>query len=42
MLEADLKSSIEDANSIGDFFRLMERKGYEIKHGNRLGFKLRG
>ena len=42
MLEADLKSSIEDANSIGDFFRLMERKGYEIKHGNSLGFKLRG
>ena len=42
MLEADLKVSIEDANSIGDFFRLMERKGYEIKHGNRLGFRLRG
>ena len=42
MLEADLKTSIEDANSIGDFFRLMERKGYEIKHGNRLGFKLQG
>ena len=42
MLEADLKSSIEDANSIGDFFRLMERKGYEIKHGNRLGFKFQG
>ena len=42
MLEADLKASIEDANSIGDFFRLMERKGYEIKHGSRLGFKLRG
>ena len=42
MLEADLKASIEDANSIGDFFRLMEQKGYEIKHGNRLGFKLRG
>ncbi len=42
MLETDLKTSIEDANSIGDFFRLMERKGYEIKHGNRLGFKLRG
>ena len=42
MLEADLKASIEDVNSIGDFFRLMERKGYEIKHGNRLGFKLRG
>ena len=42
MLEVDLKESIEDANSIGDFFRLMERKGYEIKHGNRLGFRLRG
>ena len=42
MLETDLKTSIEDANSIGDFFRLMERKGYEIKHGNRLGFKLQG
>ncbi len=42
MLDADLKTSIEDANSIGDFFRLMERKGYEIKHGNRLGFRLRG
>ena len=42
MLEADLKTSIESANSIGDFFRLMERKGYEIKHGNRLGFRLRG
>ena len=42
MLEADLKVSIEDANSIGDFFRLMERKGYEIKRGSRLGFRLRG
>ena len=42
ILEADLKTSIGDANSIGDFFRLMERKGYEIKHGNRLGFRLRG
>ena len=42
MLEADLKASIEESNSIGDFFRLMERKGYEIKRGNRLGFKLRG
>ena len=42
MLEADLKVSVEDANSIGDFFRLMERTGYEIKHGHRLGFKLRG
>ena len=42
MLEADLKASIEESNSIGDFFRLMERKGHEIRHGNRLGFKLRG
>ena len=42
MLEADLKASVEESNSIGDFFRLMERKGYEIKHGSRLGFKLRG
>ena len=42
MLEADLNTSIEDANSIGDFFRIIERKGYEIKHGNRLGFRLRG
>ena len=42
MLEADLKASIEESNSIGDFFRLMERKGYEIKHDSRLGFKLRG
>ena len=42
MLEVDLKASIEDANSIGDFFRLMEWKGYEIKHGSRLGFELRG
>ena len=44
MLEADLKASIEDANSIGDFFRLMERKGYEIKHGmcssRGVGFRL--
>lgn len=42
MLEADLKASVEESNSIGDFSRLMERKGYEIKHGSRLGFKLRG
>lgn len=42
MLEADLNTVIEDANDIGHFFMLMEDKGYEIKHGNRLGFKLRG
>ena len=42
MLEADLNAAIEDANDIGHFFLLMENKGYEIKHGNRLGFRLRG
>ena len=42
MLEADLRAAIEDANDIGHFFLLMEHKGYEIKHGNRLGFRLRG
>ena len=42
MLEADLQEAIEDANDIGHFFLLMEHKGYEIKHGSRLGFRLRG
>ena len=42
MLEADLKVAIEDANDIGHFYMLMEDKGYEVKHGNRLGFRLRG
>lgn len=42
MLEADLKESIEDANDLGHFFLIMEHKGYEIYHGNRLGFRLRG
>ena len=42
MLEADLKESVEDANDIGHFYMIMESKGYEIKHGNRLGFRLRG
>ena len=42
MLEADLREAIEDANDIGHFFLIMEHKGYEIKHGNRLGFRLRG
>lgn len=36
MLEADMKIAI------GDFYMLMEGMGYEIKYGNRLGFKLRG
>ena len=42
MLEADLRSAIEDANDLGHFFMLMEHFGYEISHGNRLGFRLRG
>lgn len=42
MLEADLREAIQDANDLGHFFLLMEHKGYEIKHGARLGFRLRG
>lgn len=42
MLEADLRSAIQDANDLGHFFMLMEHMGYEISHGNRLGFRLRG
>ena len=42
MLEADLREAIEDANDMGHFSLLMEHKGYEIKHGNRLGFRLKG
>lgn len=42
MLEADLRTAIEDANDMGHFLMLMEHKGYEIQHGNRLGFRLRG
>ena len=42
MLEADLRDAIADANDLGHFFLLMEHKGYEIHHGNRLGFRLRG
>ena len=42
MLEADLREAIEDANDIGHFFLIMEHKGYEIKHGARLSFRLRG
>ena len=42
MLGADLRSAIEDANDLGHFFMLMEHMGYEISHGNRLGFRLCG
>ncbi len=42
MLEADLKQCIERANDLGHFFMLLEHQGYEIKHGRRLGFRLRG
>ena len=42
MLEADLRDAIEDANDLGHFFLLMEHKGYEIHHGKRLEFRLRG
>ena len=42
MLESDLQEAIQDANDLGHFFLLMEHKGYEIKHGARLGFRLRG
>jgi hypothetical protein len=42
MLMADLDTSIEDANDIGHFYMLMEHKGYERRHGKRLGFRLRG
>ena len=42
MLEADLRAAIESANDLGHFFLLMEHMGYEIYHGSRLGFRLRG
>ena len=42
MLEVDLREAIQDANDLGHFFLLMEHRGYEIRHGNRLGFRLRG
>ena len=42
MLEADLRTAIEDANDLGHFFMLMEHMGWEISRGNRLGFRLRG
>jgi len=42
MLEADLRIAIEDANDYGHFLMCMEDMGYEVKHGNRLSFRLRG
>ena len=42
MLEDDLRTAIEDANNLGHFFMLIEHMGYEIHHGNRMGFRLRG
>ena len=42
MLETDLWTAIEDANDPGHFFMLMEHMGWEIHHGNLLGFRLRG
>ncbi|MCI8526400.1 MAG: relaxase/mobilization nuclease domain-containing protein [Oscillospiraceae bacterium] len=42
MLDADLRQTIQDANDLGHFFLLMEHRGYEISHGNRLGFRLCG
>ena len=42
MLEEDLRTAIKDANDLGHFFLIMEHKGWEIKYGNRLGFRLRG
>ena len=34
MLEADLRTAIEDANDMGHFLMIMEHMGYEIHHGN--------
>ncbi len=42
MLDADLRTAIQDANDLGHFFLLMEHMGWEISHGNRLGFRIRG
>lgn len=42
MLEADLRRAIDDANDYGHFLTLMEHMGYEVKHGSRLSFRLRG
>ena len=42
MLDSDLRTAIESATCLGDFYMIMEHMGYEIKHGNRLSFRLRG
>ena len=42
MLEADMRDAIDSANDLGHFYLLMEHMGYEIYHGSRLGFRLRG
>ena len=42
MLEADLRTATQDANDLGHFFLLMEHMGDEIRHGDRVGFRLRG
>ena len=42
MLEADMRWAMEEANDYGHFLVLMEHMGYEIKHGSRLSFRLRG
>lgn len=42
MLEADIRRAIEDANDYGNFVMLMEHMGYEVKHGSRLSFAVRG
>ena len=42
MLAMDLRRAIEDANDYGHFLMLIEHMGYEVKHGNRLSFRLLG
>lgn len=42
MLKEDLDAAIHDAVDYGHFLVLMERLGYEIKHGKYLGFRLWG
>ncbi|WP_409967234.1 relaxase/mobilization nuclease domain-containing protein [Bengtsoniella intestinalis] len=42
MLEADLQTAMTDAVDFGNFLMLMEHMGYEVKHGQNIGFRLRG
>ncbi|WP_409969040.1 relaxase/mobilization nuclease domain-containing protein [Bengtsoniella intestinalis] len=42
MLEADLQTAMADAVDFGNFLMLMEHMGYEVKHGQNIGFRLRG